>query len=455
MKTLPARTMLPRAPTSGARAFGARPRGKVLPEVGLRGTGIHAMSRSECVDHVMDELDLGRGGWALVATIDHLLRTRRNPEYRAMVEEADLRVPDGKLLSWACRLQRTPLPDRVRGQDLALSLCTAAAQRGKTVFLLGGRPGTVQAAAEVLRKHEPELAIVGTECPEPDFESDSLALAKLSRKIDAARPDIVFVGLESPVQERVVRFLRHDRPEAWWIGLGDRLYYVSGELRSCPRWIDAIGANWLHQLLQEPRRLFGPCARCVPYGAFLLLGSGLRGTLPVGKREGSYGIHMPAALVVDDDPHALDQLEILLTSRFPDLEVETRTEPDVSGRYDFYFLDNDFGGERRAAELAARVRAESPHATIFAFSGLLDVATLKRLINSGCDGVCDKAEPRSWLPILELMDGRLADMRKLHALHNSFGGVRQSAASIRELLASWNERSKRNQVDVTREKVEA
>jgi len=424
---VPARRRVPRGATA-------------LPEVGLRGIGIHAMCLAECTQHVMRELDHGRGGWAILTTLDHLVRGKRDAEYRAMVEEADLRVPVGTLLYWACGLQRTPLPERVAGQDFLLSLCDEAAARGRSVFLLGGRPGSVDKAAEILRARQPELVVAGTECPAPGFESDPIAMAKLSRKIEAAGPDLVLVSLDSPLQESVIRFLRHDNPEAWWIGIGDGLFLVTGESREAPRWMGDAGLEWIYRLAHEPSRLFASyVVRCLPYGCLLLFSSTLRGTLPIGKRVGSYGVRLPSALVVDDDPHALDQLEILLTSRFPDLEVETRTEPDVSGKYDFYFLDNDFEGKDLAASLAGRVRAEHPSSLVFGFSGTLDVPTLKRLINAGCDGVCDKGEPRSVKPILELMERRMEAMRKRHAVH-ALGGVRGAAASIRELLADWNER---------------
>ena len=247
------------------------------------------------------------------------------------------------------------------------------------------------------------------------------------------------MSFESPVQERVIRYLRHSRPETWWIGVGDRLFFVSGEVREAPAWMRSMGAEWVHETLQAPRRLLVRTMRRLPYGSLLLTRAALSGTLPVGKLEGSYGVRPPSALVVDDDPHAREHLEILLTSRFPELRVVTRTEPDVSGTHDFYFIDNDFNGRRLAAELAWRVRADNPRSLIFGFSGRLDVDTLKRLINCGCDGVCDKADPRSWRSILDLMDQRLAEMRERHGT-NKLGGVRKAAWSIRGLLHDWNER---------------
>jgi hypothetical protein len=138
---------------------------------------------------------------------------------------------------------------------------------------------------------------------------------------------------------------------------------------------------------------------------------------------------------------ALEHLELVLSSRFPDLEITTRTTPDVSGAFDFYFLDNDFEGELLAGKLAREIRAMDEDALVVAFSGTLDVETLKRLINAGCDGACEKGVPASWRPILAMVEERLGAMIVSHRRESgAFGGVRHAAGSIRDLLEEWNTR---------------
>ena len=413
-----------------------------LPEVELRGIGIHAISQVECVEYVLDELDTGRGGWVVTPNLDHLLRLSRDREFRELYEEATLRVVDGQVLVWALALQRTPVPERVAGSDLISSLSRGAAEQGRSVFLLGGNPGTAEKAARILTERYPGLVIAGTDCPPIGFDKDALAMARLSRKIHQARPDIVFVALGSPKQELVIRHLRHDRPEAWWLGVGISFSFLCGEVARAPRWMQRCGLEWLHRVSQEPRRLFKRYfVDGLPFASWLLLTSAFSGALPKGKTAGPYGTHRPRALLVDDDPMALEHLELLLSSRYPDLEIETRQEPDVSGRFDFYFLDNDFEGELMAGALAREIRTRAPQATIIAFSGRLDVDTLKRLINAGCDGACEKGVPSSWRPILALVETRLHNMVASHRREaGPFGGVRHAAGSIRDLLEDWNER---------------
>ena len=208
-----------------------------LPEVELHGIGIHAISQGECVDYVLDELDHARGGWVVTPNLDHLRRVGHEQEFRELYDEATLRVVDGQVLVWALALQRTPVPERVAGSDLISSLTRGAAERGRSIFLLGGNPGTAERAAEVLKARHPGLVVAGTDCPPVGFDRDPIAMARLSRKIHQARPDIVFVALGSPKQELVIRHLRHDRPEAWWLGVGISFSFLCGEVQRAPRWI--------------------------------------------------------------------------------------------------------------------------------------------------------------------------------------------------------------------------
>ena len=100
------------------------------------------------------------------------------------------------------------------------------------------------------------------------------------------------------------------------------------------------------------------------------------------------------------------------------------------------------GGEPLAGQMAMRIRRRRPDAHIFAFSGALDVEALKRLINAGCDGVCEKERPETWREALEIMRRTLDERAAKHRRNKrAFGGVRHAAGSIHELLQDWNERT--------------
>ena len=267
-------TILPKGSVEGER--GARSR-----RVCLLGIELDALREEECVAHVLAELEAGRGGWVVTPNLDHLRRLVQKPDFRALCDGADLVVADGKPLLWASRIQRTPLPERVAGSDLIWSLTRGAAARGRGVFFLGGNPGTAEAAARILAERSPGLIVSGTACPRVGFELDEGSMRDLRATLEAARPEIVYVALGSPKQEQVIHALRETLPSAWWLGLGISFSFVSGEVRRAPRWMQRAGLEWVHRLVQEPRRLATRyLVHGLPFAARLLAASswqGLRG----------------------------------------------------------------------------------------------------------------------------------------------------------------------------------
>ncbi|MBL8765427.1 MAG: WecB/TagA/CpsF family glycosyltransferase, partial [Phycisphaerae bacterium] len=227
-----------------------------LPAVDLLGVDVHAISEVRCVDFIAAELAAGRGGWVVTPNLDHLRRLVRESEFRELCARADLRVADGMPLVWAARLQRTPLPERVAGSNLIWSLARRSAREAWRVFLLGGDPGTADGAAEVLRASFPGLVIAGTHCPAPGFERDPARRAALIEALARAAPDVVFVALGSPKQERLIDALRGLHPRAWWLGVGISFSFVTGDVKRASPLVRRLGLEWLHRLVQEPRRLF-------------------------------------------------------------------------------------------------------------------------------------------------------------------------------------------------------
>ena len=195
---------------------------------------------------------------AMVVTpnVDHVVRADREPDYAALVRRADLVIPDGQPLIWAARLLGTPLKERVAGSDLFPALCAHAAAAGYRVFFLGGDPGVADAAARVLAERLPGLRIVGTYCPPMGFEQDAAERRRTLEAVRAARPQLVFVGLGSPKQERWIATQQHEYGPAVSIGVGISFSFIAGHVKRAPRWMQRMGLEWLHRLTQEPRRLW-------------------------------------------------------------------------------------------------------------------------------------------------------------------------------------------------------
>lgn len=232
---------------------------------------VAAIDEHDSIAHVIDSLAAGRGGWMVTANLDILRQVHASPEIRRLVEQADLRVADGMPLLWAARLQGTPLPERVCGSNLIHSLPAAASAAGRSVFFLGGDPGTAEAAAAALVARHPGLRVAGCLCPKLGFEQNPEELAGIEQALRESKPDLVLVALGFPKQERLIERMRPTAPQAWWIGVGISFSFASGRVKRAPRWVQAIGFEWLHRTLQEPRRLFRRYfVHDIPYGLGLL-----------------------------------------------------------------------------------------------------------------------------------------------------------------------------------------
>jgi N-acetylglucosaminyldiphosphoundecaprenol N-acetyl-beta-D-mannosaminyltransferase len=249
-----------------------------LPSIELYNVKLHRITEKACVRFILDEISAGRGGVVVTPNLDHLRRCVRDMHFGALVAEADVVVADGMPLVWASRLQRTPLPERVAGSNMISSLSKAAAENGRSVFLLGGAEGTAKGAAEILKKRHPELTIAGTFCPQIGFESKPKQMAEIVQMLAAAKPDIVFVALGSPKQEHLIAKLKPSLESAWWLGVGVSFSFLTGHVKRAPLWMQRAGVEWLHRLSQEPRRLFKRyIVSGVPFAANLFIRSALNG----------------------------------------------------------------------------------------------------------------------------------------------------------------------------------
>ncbi|MBL4826126.1 MAG: WecB/TagA/CpsF family glycosyltransferase [Spongiibacteraceae bacterium] len=231
------------------------PNPRIFPTVDLMGVALHAITQSQCVAHILDESQAGRGGWVITPNLDHMCRLVNDSETRDLYQGASLMVADGMPLIWASRLQGTPLPERVAGSDLTNTIPEEAARRGQSIFLLGGSNDAAHKAAVELRRRHPDLNIAGVHVPDFGFEKSASQLAELEGALQAASPDIVFVALGSPKQEILIKNLRDKFPDIWWLGIGISFSFICGDIQRAPMIIRKLGLEWVYRLIQEPRRL--------------------------------------------------------------------------------------------------------------------------------------------------------------------------------------------------------
>jgi N-acetylglucosaminyldiphosphoundecaprenol N-acetyl-beta-D-mannosaminyltransferase len=224
-------------------------------KVRVGGLEFDALTETEVISFVSEAWATGRGGSIVTVNIDIARATARSPELAGLVATGSLVVADGMPLVWAARAAGDELPERVAGSSLITTLSAAAAQDGRSVFLLGGADGVPDKAAQTLVARSPGLRIAGTDSPPFGFDGTDEGVQRTVAKVAAAGPDLVFVALGFPRQEQLISRLRRELPEAWFVGCGGAITMMAGVTPRAPRAMQRLGLEWAHRLALEPRRL--------------------------------------------------------------------------------------------------------------------------------------------------------------------------------------------------------
>jgi N-acetylglucosaminyldiphosphoundecaprenol N-acetyl-beta-D-mannosaminyltransferase len=207
------------------------------------------MTYAQTVQWLEKRMTSAERAYVCSANVDQLVRLRADPQFAATYRGAALVVPDGMPVVWAARLLGKPVRERVAGIDLLLGMCRLAVQHSYRCFLLGSRPWVVAAAAAALEHRFPGLRVCGRE---PGYFEDHAAVVA---RINAARPDLLFVGMGSPRQE--IWLGRHFPQLTCRLALpvGGAFEVLAGRRSRAPVRLQKAGLEWAWRLAQEPRRL--------------------------------------------------------------------------------------------------------------------------------------------------------------------------------------------------------
>jgi len=224
--------------------------------VELFGLRFHNVDLDEAVDRIELLLRTNRHGLVLTPNTDHIVKLSRDSSFRKAYRRGVMIVADGTPVVWASRLLGEPLKARVAGATLLPALCERAAQRGWKLYFLGGKPGAAYHAATRLTKQFPGLRVIGTYAPPFGFESDRSESQRIITEIRAAGPDILFIGVGAPKQEK----WSAAHLEALGVPLicctGAAFDFAAGVVRRAPLWMQRMGLEWMFRLLHEPKRLW-------------------------------------------------------------------------------------------------------------------------------------------------------------------------------------------------------
>lgn len=235
------------------------------------GVQLSALNMALARAAILEAVAQRRKGYVCVTGVHGVMESQEDPALRDIHNRAFLCTPDGMPMVWLGRRRGYRYVQRVYGPDLMLELMAAPGLRH---FFYGGVAGVTAQLREKMVARFPGVQIVGTY--EPPFRPLTEAeLASLAAQVSVARPDIMWIGLSTPKQERFMAAYLERLETTLMIGVGAAFDFHTGRVPQAPRWMQRAGLEWFYRLCREPRRLGPRYLRNNPRFVFLLVAESL------------------------------------------------------------------------------------------------------------------------------------------------------------------------------------
>ena len=243
--------------------------------VNVLGVGISVLNLTSALDAIAAAVRDRRKGYICVTGVHGVMEAQDDPRFKEILNGAFLCTPDGMPMVWAGKLAGHSGMRRVYGPDLMLDVCAWSETSGARHFFYGGAEGVAGLLVQKLKEKFPGLQVVGTYTP-PFRALNDAEVQALQAQIAAGRPDIFWVGLSTPKQEKFMAEFLPRLDCTLMFGVGAAFDFHSGRVSQAPRWMQRSGLEWLYRLCSEPRRLWRRYLRNNPLFLLKFLGQSLR-----------------------------------------------------------------------------------------------------------------------------------------------------------------------------------
>jgi len=222
--------------------------------VNVLGVGLSVLNLQTALNAIADAVSARRKGYICVTGVHGVMEAQDDADFKNILNHAFLCTPDGMPMVWAGKLNGYREMSRVYGPDLMLDVCAWSEQSGCKHFFYGGAEGVAELLAQKLKAKFPKLNIVGTFTP-PFRALNPAEEKQLAEQIRAVQPDILWVGLSTPKQEKFMAEYLPKLDVTLMVGVGAAFDFHSGRIKQAPRWMQRSGLEWFYRLCSEPRRL--------------------------------------------------------------------------------------------------------------------------------------------------------------------------------------------------------
>ncbi len=227
-----------------------------IPSVRIFNVPIHTLTLDEVLALMVQTVQQQERMVATYVNAHVLNIAYTTPWFRDYLNQCTIVFCDGFGVKWGAKLLGYNIPERFSLPDWIDRLAQTACQHNYSLYLLGTKPGVVAKTATLLEQRHPGLRIVGTHHGYFDKRVDGMENRAVIQAINAAKPDILIVGLGTLHQEHWLKENWHSLEAHVALAVGAAFDYVSGEVARGPRWMTDNGLEWLSRLVVEPRRLW-------------------------------------------------------------------------------------------------------------------------------------------------------------------------------------------------------
>lgn len=222
----------------------------------LLNTYVNNVSMTETIQNIESLIVEKTKSFVVAINVDVVMKIESDKYLKSIVDSADMVLVDGKPLVWISKIHKRPVKAKISGSDLVPELCSVAAHKGYTMFVLGGKDGVAENAKKRLEEQYPEIKIVGTYAPPFGFEKNQRELDKINKMISDVHPDMLIACFGCPKQEKWI-FENYQKYNATVsICAGATVDFLAGNVKRAPKWMSEHGFEWLYRFFQEPKRLF-------------------------------------------------------------------------------------------------------------------------------------------------------------------------------------------------------
>lgn len=223
--------------------------------VNVLGVGITPLDARQTIAAIDDVIASRSKAYVCVTGVHGVMEAQHDGGLREIINHSYITTPDGRPTVWVGRMQGFRKMKQLTGPNLMLQLCQESVVKRQTHFFYGGDVGVAEQLKLALQRRFPGLRVVGTYTP-PFRPLTAEEERDLQATVSQLQPDIFWVGLSTPKQERFMAQYLPNLDTHVMVGVGAAFDIHTGRIKDSPEWLKSLGLQWVHRMCQEPHRLW-------------------------------------------------------------------------------------------------------------------------------------------------------------------------------------------------------